>query len=70
MKTLLVTLLFFANVATPPPSYVYICTGPGAHRYHKTDDCRGLGSCSGEIKKVTVSEAIKMDRTPCRICKP
>ena len=47
---------------------VYICTGPQSKRYHKTSSCSGLRNCSGQVKKVTLVEAKKMNRTPCKIC--
>lgn len=47
---------------------VYICTGSSSKRYHATKQCRGLNSCSGTIKLVTVKEAIDMGRTACKIC--
>lgn len=47
---------------------VYICTGPQSKRYHKTADCRGLRSCSKEIRKVTLEYAKKIGRTPCGYC--
>lgn len=47
---------------------VYICTGPKSQCYHSNSSCRGLRSCSGTIKKVTVKEAEKMNRRPCKIC--
>ena len=48
--------------------HVYICTGPQSKRYHLTSNCRGLGSCSGEIKRVTVTQAQQLGRTPCKWC--
>lgn len=47
---------------------VYICTGPMSERYHKTQHCKGLRRCSGDIERVTVSEARDLDRTPCGYC--
>ena len=47
---------------------VYICTGPQSKRFHKTPNCRGLGSCSKEIKAVSIEVARKMGRTPCGWC--
>lgn len=61
---LLATTLFTAS----SDSYVYICTGPAAKKYHKTDKCKGLNRCSGEIKKITLAEAKDKSRTPCKIC--
>ena len=47
---------------------VWICTGPKSECYHKHFGCRGLNSCSGEIKKVTISTAQQMHRRQCKIC--
>lgn len=47
---------------------VYICTGPQSKRYHKTPECRGLRSCSKEIKAVSINYARKIGRTPCGYC--
>jgi len=47
---------------------VYICTGKSSKRYHKTDECRGLDNCSGDIKLITIEKAKQMGRTPCRVC--
>lgn len=49
-------------------SMVYVCTGSKSKRYHKTNECKGLSKCSGSIKKVTIEEAKRMNRTPCKIC--
>ncbi len=48
--------------------YVYICTGPYSKKYHKTEYCTWLGSCSEDIERVTVEEAEDMGRTPCKGC--
>ena len=47
---------------------VYICTGSSATTYHMSKSCRGLSSCKGSIKEVTVEEATAMKRRPCKIC--
>ena len=47
---------------------VYICTGRTAKRYHKAENCQGLNRCSGEVRKVTIDEARRYGRTPCRYC--
>ena len=31
-------------------SVVYICTGPKAETFHKSEGCRGLNKCSGKHK--------------------
>lgn len=47
---------------------VYICTGPQSKVYHKTDDCKGLRSCSKDVKKVTLDKAKSMNRRACKWC--
>lgn len=47
---------------------VYICTGRSSTRYHATKKCRGLCNCGGTIREVTIEQAERMGRTPCKIC--
>ena len=47
---------------------VYICTGTSATAYHASKTCRGLSSCKGSIKEITIDEAKAMKRKPCKIC--
>ena len=47
---------------------VYICTGPQSHAYHTKRNCKGLDRCSKDIKTVTIEEAKRMHRHPCRFC--
>ena len=53
---------------TPAEQMVYICTGAQSKKYHADKNCRGLNSCSGTIKQISVKDAIDMGRTPCKIC--
>jgi len=46
-------------------SNVYICGPTGAKKYHYTNNCRGLNSCSHGIKKVSISEAKSYGLTLC-----
>lgn len=46
---------------------VLICDSPGARRYHK-NECSGLNNCTHDIKKVTIKQAEKEGKTPCKIC--
>ena len=67
------TLASFSPVPAPQTTasgetYVYICTGPKSKRYHKTSECKGLDNCSKDVKKVTLSYAQDIGRTPCKIC--
>jgi hypothetical protein len=76
MKRTLTMLMLLAMTLSPmagertatTATYVYICTGGSSKRYHATSGCKGLSNCSGEIKKVTVNDAKKMGRTPCKMC--
>lgn len=47
---------------------VYICTGSKSIRYHYKQNCRGLSNCGGSVISITINEAIKNGRTPCKIC--
>lgn len=49
-------------------TYVYICTGSCATKYHCRSNCRGLGNCKGAIKKIAEYDAVKSGRTKCKIC--
>ena len=50
-------------------SYVYICNSNGAKVYHTSRDCSGLGHCTHQILKVTLSEAENTyNRRACKIC--
>ena len=44
---------------------VYVCDSQSATKYHLTKECRGLGSCKHEIKKVSVESAKKSGYTHC-----
>ncbi len=46
----------------------YICTGPTAYAYHKTNNCKGLRRCTGEIKKISIKQAKKENRKACKLC--
>lgn len=47
---------------------VYICTGPMSQCYHSDQDCYGLQRCSKSIEAVSLTEAIKDGRRPCKYC--
>lgn len=72
VTTLLMGEVFFAHPdmlqLQSKETYVYICTGPYAKKYHKTSTCKGLDNCSESIKKVTESYAIDKGRTKCKKC--
>lgn len=47
---------------------VYVVMSNTAHVYHSNRDCKGLQNATHKIKQVTVEEAKKMGRRPCKIC--
>ena len=49
-------------------TYVYVCTGSFATKYHCRSNCSGLGKCKGKIVKMTEAAAKKEGRTRCGIC--
>ena len=51
-----------------PTDTVYICTGSGSKRFHASDSCTGLNSCTKIIKPITRGEAEKKQRTHCLVC--
>jgi hypothetical protein len=67
-----VTFLTKANHLNDFPqeksNIVYICKGPKSVRYHRTDGCSGLNSCTTKIYSVHLNHAVRMGRTPCRVC--
>lgn len=68
IATATIFLCFTVACNTQENGMVYICTGPKATTYHKTQKCRGLNKCSGRILKVTVKQAKEKHRKPCKIC--
>ena len=58
------------SASTTETTYVYICPGGSATKYHAKATCRGLNNCRGKVVKIPVEEAKKQGRTPCSICKP
>ena len=66
--TILVGILIGAY-AYSVNTYVYICTGPSSHCYHKHSYCKGLDNCSRDVKRVTKEEARrKYHRRECKYC--
>ena len=47
---------------------VYVVMSNTAYAYHSNKDCKGLRNATHEIRQVTVEEAEKMGRHPCKIC--
>ena len=68
MKLLKCLLLALLLSSCAEDKGVYICTGYKSKRYHKKETCKELDHCSGQILNVTIEDAHKIGRTPCRYC--
>lgn len=50
------------------PSKVYISTNPLAKKYHKSKNCFSIINDQDNLKYVTLAEAQRQGRTPCKNC--
>lgn len=48
----------------------FVCSGRYAKKYHIDKNCRGLQSCKGTIRFITLREARGRGMQPCRMCIP
>lgn len=65
MKYTLLLLFVFATSFRPPETNVFICGPTGAKRYHFTENCRGLSSCSHGTVKTSLKQAQGLGLTLC-----
>jgi serine/threonine-protein kinase RIO1 len=65
---LLVLILSLLSGSTIQNKNVVICTGKSAVVYHSHKNCKGLNRCGSSLKTVTLEEAKKLGRRPCKIC--
>ena len=48
---------------------VYVCTGPKAYAYHKSDKCRAFNNCTGSAVRKTLKQAKEGGWSkPCGYC--
>ena len=47
---------------------VYVVMSNTAHAYHSNRNCKGLKNATHPIKQVTLEEAQRMGRRPCKLC--
>lgn len=70
-KVHLILLLIFSFVlGNVSAQSVTICNGKYSKRYHTSADCSGLNNCKGGLSTVSLSDAVRMGRTPCQTCHP
>ncbi len=73
MKNLILFLMFvlpicgFAQTSDKPVK-VYISTSSMAKAYHKTKNCISLKNDQDKLKYITLDDAKKLGRTPCKNC--
>ena len=53
---------------TSNETYVYVCTGSYATKYHIRSNCHGLSACKGDIIKMTLGKAEGKGYTHCKKC--
>lgn len=58
----------FGSKASNGNTTVYICTSQRVYAYHLSRYCSGLNRCSETIKEVTLDEAIRLKKQPCKRC--
>ena len=64
----IVLVICFAANTQKEPKKVYICQGSRSECYHMQKDCKGLEYCTTNLKEVTIDQAKKMGRRPCKFC--
>lgn len=49
---------------------VWVSKSRGAYAYHKTVECQHIKGAvkNGNVEEITIDEAEKKDRTPCKTC--
>lgn len=47
---------------------VYVCAGTSSTCYHRLETCRGLKTCSTNIRQVALRAAQILGRRQCKIC--
>lgn len=65
MKYILLVLFIFLTSFHPPETSVYICGSTGAKKYHFSQNCRGLSSCSHGTVKTSLKQAKGLGLTLC-----
>lgn len=62
-----ILMLWFGSILSFSQT-VYICSGSGSMKYHTKSNCRGLSACTGEIISITEQQALRDNRTLCKVC--
>lgn len=66
MKVLIAILFELTIVACKDSTIVYVCDSPNANRYHNSKTCRGLSNCTYRVIGISLSQAKKTGKSPCR----
>lgn len=67
-KLFFVILISLLLISCKDGKKVYICTGYSSRCYHNSENCIGLRKCGGDIEKISVVNAEKKGRRPCKMC--
>ena len=57
----------FSLISCSDIDTVIICVSRTSHKYHARS-CKGVKSCTHELKQVSVAEAKQMGKSPCGFC--
>ena len=57
-----------ASMASSGETKVWIVQSPSSECYHVDKNCRTLKSAKNPIKSITLEEAKKAGRRPCKVC--
>ncbi|MBQ6653514.1 MAG: hypothetical protein IJM81_09045 [Prevotella sp.] len=70
LSILLLSVMPLIGMAQTPtqPAKVYISTSKMAKKYHKTKSCVSLKQDQHRLKAITVAQAKKLGRMPCKNC--
>ncbi|MCF0189652.1 MAG: hypothetical protein HUJ96_00165 [Marinilabiliaceae bacterium] len=47
---------------------VYVCSGSQSKCYHRTEKCRGLALCNGDVSAISLRAAQAVGRRECKMC--
>jgi hypothetical protein len=74
MRKIIIGLFFIlasvyatSSESIPSEEKVLICVSPNSYAYH-SHYCQGLKRYTHEVKEVTIDEAKRMGRKPCKYC--
>lgn len=65
---LLATTITFGESSRSAEETVYVVMSSSSYAYHRTRSCSAVKKATHTVKEVTLSEALRMNRRPCKLC--